>query len=427
MGTLAYIHNMSDLALWTAAGAWAKPRFEWTYSDADAQAQTAWRIRIYNDSIKTTLLWDSGKTSGTALLCDSAYAVVLGTEYWFTLEVWDAFDEVNSTNPATTAFKVRWGRAIYEFAPTTWAGQTFASAAVPANTQKSLMFRGASAAEASSPSYGPWVSSVGSVDNTTYPYLQVCVRLATYSAGTQPVMSSMSLSYSGTTGQPDHVTTLGGSWALDSSLYRYGSRSFRCTITSNVDAPSLGFYRFVPGDDVPVQPNTDYVLSAFVRYMPDIHLGSDLVLLRVYAGGSDSTVLAEGAIGQAYGDGAVAETSGAPEGWKRLILRYRTGDAVDLVRPKVCFQNGGHANGYQFWVDAIKFEPGTVASPWAPGWVGAAVVMDSFGLSIDGSGGATLRLRNTAGTVDVDLDDIVNAAAGGGGGSGSRAFSFFGG
>lgn len=408
MSNIAYIHNLNDLAVWTNGGNHAKARFTWTYSDPDGGSQGAWRVRIYNDSIKTTTLYDSGKTSGTATTCDSTYALVRGTDYYWTLQVWDDMDE-SSGESTVSAFHVQWGQGQYEFNPGTWGNQAFTSASVPANTYKAIMFRGATDAAAGTPSYGPWVASVGQVDATAYDWLNVMVRLSTTVSGTQPSLANMTLTYTGSTSQPDHWTTSGGSWILDSDAYRYGSRSFKCVVTSNADAPEIYPYRFAVGDDVAVQAETDYMISIFVKTDGALGAGSSL-RIRVYAGGSNTTVRATGAAGQTYGDGATSDTSSAPEGWKRLVLRYKTQPAETTIRVKLQYVNGGAGSGDQFWVDAAKQEPGTVASPWAPGWISPAVVIDSFGIAVDGSGGATFRLKNTAGTTDVELDQVVAVA-----------------
>lgn len=409
MGTLAYIHNLSDLAVWTSGGSHAKARFTWTYSDPDGGSQSAWRIRIYDDAAKTNpALHDTGKVAGIDTSYDSTYALVLGTEYWYTLQVWDDMDE-SSGESSTTAFKVRWGQAMYEYNAGTWAAPSFQSAEVAANTYKTVIFRGASGPESGAPSHGPWVSSVGSVDSATYPYLQVLVRLATTASGTQPGFTDMILRYTGANTTPDHWTT-SGTWTLDNSMYRYGSRSFRCNVASNVENPEIYPYRFTVGDDVFVQELTEYMFSVFVK--TDGALGANSkVRLAIYSGGAGGTLLLAGVAGQSYGDGATSDSSAAPEGWKRLVLRYKTEIGQQTLRVKVQYINGGAGAGDVFWVDAGKAEPGTVASSWAPGWISPAVVIDSFGIQIDGSAGATFRLRNTVGDTTVDLDDLVTAGS----------------
>jgi hypothetical protein len=256
------------------------------------------------------------------------------------------------------------------------------------------------------------VTSIGDIvgAGSTYTYLQVMVRLATTATTVQATFPDMRFEYTGSASVPDHWTRSGGTWTLDASNYRYGTRSLRCVVTDNSDAPTITPYRFAAGDDVPVLANTTYMLSGFVRIDPTNAFGAGSSLrLRIYAGGSDTIVRATGAEDQSYGDGATSDTAAFSEGWQRLVLLYTTQDAETLVRPKVEYVNGGAGASDVFWVDAIKMEEGTVATSWAPGWLSDAVTIDSYGVAIDASGGASFKLKHSNGTDQVDLDDIVDA------------------
>ena len=65
-----------------------------------------------------------------------------------------------------------------------------------------------------------------------------------------------------------------------------------------------------------------------------------------------------------------------------------------------CINEG--AVGTTAWFDAIKLEASTVVTPWSPGYVANAVVLDAGGLQIDGSQGGIFRLRaNNGGARDL--------------------------
>lgn len=400
---LAAITNLDDPQVWTSAGAFAMARFAWAFSDADGDTQSAYQVRIYDDAIKTTLLYDSGKVASTDASHDSTYALILGTGYYWTIEVWDAYDD-SSGESGTSAFKVRWGQAIYEYAPTGGVNSSawdFTADSPATDTQQAFLF--ATATGAAGVGRSAWAADIGAL--TPDAYLNVLVRLSTDVAGTQPVLGSMEFSYVGSGVQPDKWTpqaTNPGDWVLDPSVRRFGSQAFRCRVSSTSGNRYVYPYRNVAGDDVVVQANTRYTFSAYVKTNAPLASGAALRLM-VYPAGSLATALVDGGASGDNSDSSTTDTAASPEGWKRLLLTFTTGSGVTRIRPMVHYRHNGSTSGDVFWVDGTKLEEGGVATAWAPGFVGDPVVLDSGGVAIDASAGGIFRLRGVSGS----SEDVV--------------------
>ena len=405
---LAHVWNLaSDLAVWTSGGSHAKARFSWGFSDADGDGQTAYQVRVYDLAAGGSLLYDSGKVASSATQHDSTYALVLGTAYYWTIEVWDAYDE-SSGESSRTAFKVRWGQAIYEYAPAGGSGSSswdFTADSPAADTQQAFLF--ATATGAAGVGRSAWATDIGAL--TPDAYLNVLVRLSADVTGTQPVLGAMEFSYVGSAIQPDKWSTQAtnaADWVLDPSVRRFGTQAFRCRVSTTSGNRYVYPYRNVVGDDVIVQPNTQYTLSAFVRTSAPLASGAALRLM-VYPAGSLGTALIDGGADGDDSDSSTTSTAAYSEGWQRLLLTFTTGSGVTRIRPMVHYRHNGSTSGDIFWVDAVKLEEGTVATAWTPGFVGDPVVLDSGGIAVDASAGGIFRLRGAAGGSRdiIDLGD----------------------
>lgn len=428
MSTFAKIWNLGDAASWAAAGTDAKPRLEFTASDPDSGDSIASLIlRIYtaaSGGAAAATYTLTGATLATALAngyYDAAYGMLnkdqASSERWWTIEATDALGE-SSGESSRTAFKVCWGQAMYEHAPTggaTSSAWQFASAAITTGQDVAYLFRNATGAAGAGA--GAWQASIGGV--TPAAYVNVLVRLSTYTAGTNAPLPDMTFSYNASADQPpDHWTAVPSTdWLLDTGKYRFGNKSYHARVDSNVDDYYIYPFRVTANDDLVVQPDTDFVFSCYVAVNRD--LIASVISLRVYAGGGMSTLLAQGATGPDALDEGSGATSNpltdirSEEGWLRLHLHVHVPLGVTSIRPVIYYDNGGAGNGDEFWVDATEMEEGNVVSAWKPGFLSSALVFDSYGIRIDGSLGGTLRLRNTAGTQTVTLDDVVSAAGSG--------------
>jgi hypothetical protein len=391
------IHNLDDPASWTSGGSHAKPTLSWTYAhDADLP-QASYQVRIYSASIGGSELYDSGVVESTATSHDADYAMVRDSALWFTVEVIDSAG-VSSGESARTSFKVLWGQAIYEYAVTggTSSSQWSFEAANPvANTQHAFLFRtatGTSGAGASA-----WSQDIGLL--TPAAYLNVMVRLATYASGTQPALADMTFRYIGSGVAPDHWTVAGtNDWQLVTDVRKYGTRSYRCAVSTTTGNRFIYPFRSTSGDDIPVTPGREYVFSAWVKTDAPLQYGQ--LMLAIGIAGSESSwhVFAHSAAAQ--GDHAsTTDTSDQPDGWQRLWLTYTPAAGVFLVRPEVFYWRSSANAGDAFEVDAVQFEQSDVASTWHPGLVGASAILDAGGIAIDATQGGSLRLRSGDGTL----------------------------
>lgn len=401
----AHIHNLAtDLTVWTSAGSHAKPRLTFVYSDAEAQQSQKYRIRIYDAASGGNMVHDSGDValvvaSGTTITHDTNFAIVAGTERWWTVQVWDAMGEA-SAESSRTAFKMRFAQGIYEFnAGAGSSGWQWANAAV-ANGYSGFFFR--TATGASGAGAGAFVTSIGAL--TPAAYLNVMVRLAPTTPGANVTLPSMTFTYIGGATTPDRWAVVGGaSIVLDYSVRRYGSQALKVT-TAAANSHVYPF-TFPAGaqQDVPVVANVTYTFSAYVKTNTALSTG---VRLAVYQAGT-TTLLEDADTGAPVAGAPITDSSAFPDGWQRLTLTFTVPAGVSTIRPNI--QYLGATAGQVFWLDAVQLEEGTVASHWRPGLVGEALTLDLNGIQVDGFAGGIIRLRGTAG----GSRDIIELGANG--------------
>jgi hypothetical protein len=378
----AYIHNLEELAVWAAAGSHPKAQLSWSFSDPNGSSQTAWRARIYSASTGGTTLYDSGKVVGTATSVDTTFAGVAGTEYWWTIEVWDDVDE-SSGESSRTAFKMRFGQAIYEHNAGAGSSSWQFSNAGIINGEGSFAF--ASASGAAGVGRSAWQASVG--DLTVQAYVNILVRMQPNATpGTSPQLPDMSFSYLGAASSPDRwsITGTGASMVLDPSVRRYGSQSLK--VTAGSVGTGLSPYRTTTGDDIPVQPNTTYTISVWVRTITAL---PNALWLRIQQAGGGTVLFSNSAF-----PSGTQDTRSFPDGWQRLWMTFKTSATTSLIRPQLWYSG---VTAINYWVDAWKLEEGTVASPWTPGFVGDPVVLDANGIVVDANAGGIFRARGSVG------------------------------
>jgi hypothetical protein len=432
----ARIWNLgSDLNAWTAGGTDAKPLIEWSASDLDGDGVTI-TVRIYKASTGTkddasrvyiaSGLANTGshqanwgmKNDGQSDAGDGH-----GPVAYATVEAVDQYGE-SSGESARVPFKVEWGQAVYEYNVGVGAGSLqFSNSNVPAGTSAAFLFRNAGAAGAT-PS--AWASSIGAIP-TSQAYVNILVRLSTYTSPTQPALPDMTLTYQTSAAVPDNwALSPTGHWALDLDVRRYGDKCVKC-IVSTAAYHYVEPYRVSAADGIPVSPNTDYVFSAFVKTNGPLTAGHVVRLeVRDFATFGDEKHGTTAGDEYADGPGATADTSvdvaGGhdplkallyPEGWQRIHVHYRTGPSETLVRPTVMYTMADGTtpsnNGDVFWVDAAKWEEGTVVSAWTPGFISPAMVLDSYGLLADASLGGKVSLKASGG-LTATIDQLVDAA-----------------
>ena len=394
-GGFAVVRNLHDLAVWTAAGSHAQSRYGWSFSDADGQAQSGYRVRLYSAATGGTLLADTDHVTSSAKTHDGATPFVNGTQYWWTIEVWDTSGE-SSDECARSAFKVRWAQAIYEYQPTggvNTSGWAFSAGAVSGG---SAAFLYATATGAGGAGRSAWKSTIGSL--TPAAYLNVLVRLSSLSAS-QPSLADMTFSYLASAILPDRWSFGGAVWRLDPSVRRFGIQSLCCQPDGAGTSYTARPYRLTPGDDVLVQPGVTYTLSGRIKTDGVLHSGA-AAFIAAYALGWDDPL--------AY-TASVTDSSASPDGWQPVSCTFMVPPGQTTVMISAVYYDATPTSGDTVWFDGFKLEEGTVATAWTPGFVGDAVVLDANGVAIDGSAGGIFRLRGNAG----GARDVVELGANG--------------
>lgn len=204
--TLAAIHNLADLALWTGGGSHAKPVFKFTPTDPDGDTLTKYRLRIYDAAVAGGTVWDSGEVaissaSGAQITVNGSQALVNGTEYWWTIDAWDGYEWAGESS--RTAFKVRWAQGLFEFDTVASATWSFATGAISQNV--AIIFRSATSAGGDAATgKSAFFASIGMVP--VQRWMQWLVRLSTATAGSGGTLADATFSYYGAPSVPDNWT-----------------------------------------------------------------------------------------------------------------------------------------------------------------------------------------------------------------------------
>jgi hypothetical protein len=433
---IAPITNLSDAREWDTTTQYALPKFTWSTSGGTG-SQTAWRLKIYSNSSKTTTYYNSGKVVDAEYGLNTNFSVpanadapswltsasgytgwqtitglVNGTAYWWTIEVWDSAN-VSSTESSTSAFKVRWGQAIYGWdANSTSSGQwAFDYSPPPSNTQAAVLYRATSTISATT---GTWGTDLGSLIGTQR-YLQTLVRLSS-DDGTKPYITDMTFTYNTSAVPPDNWTTDTGTLVLDSEQHRFGTKSalWKATGTgASFIQPNRSTVGATAQYDVSVIPNTRYTMSAYVK---PVSLSGRSLKLRVYRGDGYTQAISYGEIADVNGTlGSANYASFTPdaEGWYRITYTFVTPVGVIWVKPTLHLYGTGSI-GDSVYVDGAQFEEGSVVRSWTPGFVTQAVTYEGAGIVVDASKGGNLRLRGKGSTAGAPTTrDVIEIGANG--------------
>jgi hypothetical protein len=357
------------------AGVATAPRMviRWNFNDPDGGAQYSYRVVVVTDALAA--FHDSGT------LVDTASSLVIPVDptraafYRVTVTVTDQNGESVST--AQVRMKAQWAvveyRADTGAVPTAWS--TSAASTSPVNTLVVTEY----ASSAAGGAIGTWYSALASAGLNRWFHWRVW--LFAWSGAASPSLSKMALTYTSSAGVPPDGWAVDAQHALDTGTRVYGTQSLKAT----GNGVAHNAYQLVP-----VQKNTDYILSG--RIKSDGNSGAQIVL---------STFNTSGAV-------AASPAVVAGQEWGRVQTPvWNSGDNEEIwVR---CYING--AGGTAAWFDALKLEASKVVTAWTPGFVGAGVSVDAGGIRVDASpkGGATFRLLGSTG----GARDTVELAANG--------------
>jgi len=370
--------------LYYTAGTNTTPKFRitWTYNCPDGHAQASAVIKVYADPAGGAL--HTHNHSGAAVTADlSGYAPANGTAYNITVNATcDGGLASGESSTSNRTCRPRWSRASYYYnmgatPPVGWGSPTINSTS---DATSANVVEYSSSTSTSEP--GTWYSSLAATPLPSGANNYVWHRVTQYAWGsaspTKPAVQDVTLRWSSVTLVADNWTT-DARFVVDTATEKFGTQSIKGTPTGA--GPFTINAKTGANNYVPVQPDTDYVLSYYVK--SDGNTGAKVRVTETDL----STVIVEG----------TAETTEVD--WRRHplsaaeILKFNSGSrtAVGIVL------SVGGTNGAQAWFDAIKLEASTVVTPWTPGFIGGGVAVDAGGLQVDASAGGVFRLRGSTG------------------------------
>lgn len=377
--------------LYTAGAGWASPRLyvDWSYSDANSDAQTKYRVVVTGSATAGGAyveLYDSGQVSSASTDLTVPATLTEGNFYKVYVDVYDGYEWYDDGTGGTNGLlmgagpnRARWAMGLYRFdmgaAPTSITLNTLSTTT---GATSSAVVEYGSNSTTSTP--GTFFSSIGSVSLLRYFFYRVYLMAWGSASPTSPSLNALIIDYAATVIVPDN-------WErsdtvrvyADPGAYVYGTQGLRIDVNAgnNVTAAQL----------VSVLPNTDYVLSGLIKAQGDPNAFLSI-----------STGPVTGNIGATTALDATTD-------WARYSVAWNSGSNTEIY--VVCRSGTGSQAGGVAWFDALKLEASAVVTPWSPGFVGQAVSIDAGGIQLDASAGAVFRLRGSTGGTDdrVDLGD----------------------
>jgi hypothetical protein len=368
----------NQLAKLTMDSSWSTPRLvvAHTYSDPLSQPQASYRYRLYADSAGSmgSEVHNSGEVTGVAPgQFNIAWNLTNGAYYWLRVEV----KNINGVwSDLSTAIRVRarWAVGAYYLntgvTPTGW---TFTYEVGGTGANASVYVEYSSSANTTP---GAYVSSPGAAALAQYFHYRVWLFAWGASGVASPTFNKAVLTFQTGTTTLDAWTMATAGVSIDTTEYQYGSQCLKIV-------GSAAAHRYAHTPLIPVKANTDYRISARIRFT-GAAAGSWVRLLILDAAGTWLQ--------------SVELTDGNQNEWMTLAGPVWNSGSVQQVRV-YAWMNG--ATGTTVWYDSVQLEASKVVTPWRPSLVGSGVAIDSAGVQI--KGGATFRLMGSAGGVQ----DIV--------------------
>jgi hypothetical protein len=358
-----------------------RPVVRVTWSNALPSGRTQKKFRV------TWSGYDSGwVTSALTYAVPSAYVPVDNTTLTITVQIEDSLALLSTV--VSTTFKTRFGMAVYKKdlgkVPVAW-GTPSVTATVPSGSSVNIQYGTNTASAATAPT--AWYSALSAAPKAQYLFYRVW--LLPTPGGASPSLDKIVVPFTDTKpaldfwyGDQNHVAMDARVWSIDESDYVYGSR----TITGECGA-SVSTVCSYP---IPLRAGRTYILSGLMRGE-----GTPGAVFRLVKAGDLSQLL--DAQGAAITSPLLNETKDWIDPSTEDVIRYRTPTFTAPSDMDVRVQlRVGAGVGSQAWFDALKVEESTVATPWQPGQLGAAV-LDAGGVQIDGVKGGVFRIRGSEG------------------------------
>lgn len=363
--------------LYYLAGTDTSPKLnpDWTFNCPDGGTQTGASVKVYAEN-GTTLLHTHAH-SGSATICQvNGFTPVNGTKYQISVTPTCSHAVAGNESPKKRC-RARWGRASYRADLTAAPVTLSATVATTLNSGQAIIEYASSAATTPEPT--DWKATIAEVTKQRYVWHRVTLIPAVAASPTSPSLNSITFTYSSNVLVPDGWTA-DAAFAVDQGTYVYGTQS----IKHSGDGIENFMYQ-----DVVCTPDTDYVLSGRMK-----QAGASGGRIQI-VDPADGSVLAE-----------VSATNDTD--WARYMTEVVNSGSRTALRIRL---RANGASGTNTWYDALKMEASRVVTPWTPGFLGDAVVLDAGGLQIDAAAGGIFRLRGSGGgardTVKIGSDGLV--------------------
>jgi hypothetical protein len=366
-----------------AGSGWGSPRMvvNWGMACPDGGTQASWRVEVFNDSAGAlgTSFNDSGTVGDTQSARIVPANLIEGNYYHVRVTATCSHGLTTVTGPYRV--RARWGVVTHRFDMTTPPGSlalTTLDATDGAQGKVVVEYMTTTGAAPTT-----WASTIAGAGLNQFFYYRTWLLVWGASPAVSPTLNQLKITYSTAVITPDKWTLQDPANAAgDVGTYVYGTQSLRMKGKGSVH----NAYQ-----QIPVVPNTLYILSARIQTQ-----GNPVA----------SVAFSTGPTSGGVGIGTPNQAADIPfeDPRSRLASTVWNSGANTSIYIR-CLVSG--AVGTTAWFDAIKVEASSVVTPWSPGYIADAVVLDAGGMQIDGSSGGIFRLKGTAG----GARDIVELGA----------------
>jgi hypothetical protein len=366
---------------YTPGAGWVSPRLvtNWTFSCPDGGTQKTYRVELLNDPGSSTVN-DSGTVTDTAARTRTVPFDLTESSY-YQVRITCVCSHGVTTVAGPYRVRARWGVVTHRFDMTVAVGSL--SLGILDVTDETNGGSGHVYVEynttTTTAAPASYVGSIGAAGLNRYFWYRAWLLAWGASPAVSPTLNELKINYTTTvfTIVPDQWTRQDAANSFgDSSSFVYGTQSLKMLGKGSAH----NVYQ-----QVPVVPGTDYILSG--RIAAQGAAAASLILATAGTGGG------------VVGTPLVNNTLFTDPGSRVQTPVWNSGSATSIFIE--CRVSG--PAGTAAWFDAIKLEASTVVTPWSPGYIAPAVVLDAGGLQIDGAAGGIFRLRGSGG----GLRDLV--------------------
>ena len=376
-----------------AGSNWASPRLYvgWDFSCPDGGTQQSYRVEIANDAAGApgTYLHDSG----TGGLASTRYQIINATlteGAYYHVRITVTCSHGVATTVGYYRIRVRWGMVTHTFnmgsAPTSLGLETLDVLDETTGGSGRIVVEYATLSAAPPSAPATWQASIGSAGLNQHFWHRVWLLAWGVSPAVSPELRELEIGYSSVQIIPDKwVRGDVGNEQGDVAAFVYGTKSMRLAGKGSAHAAT---------QLIAVVPNTFYVLSARIK---SFNNSGAYVAISTSPTGGDLEATTPMLVTVDF-EHTVATPDGVP-GSRVYTKPWFSGSNTSVYVRLV--MTG--AVGTTAWFDAVKLEASRVVTPWSPGYIANATVLDSGGVQVDAFLGGIFRLRGSGGGVEDEV------------------------